>query len=84
MLYGQPVFGGVQDRGQEQELVVSPERLEWLQELQPRVAELARATLKAKMRRGGTGEPVTHRPGHRPRGERCSLQSTPQAPQAVR
>jgi hypothetical protein len=58
-------FGDIQ----EQEFVVSPERLERLRELQRRAAELARAVPKAETekQRGGTEGAPPHRPGYRPR-----------------
>nr|WSX72416.1 hypothetical protein OH826_00130 [Streptomyces sp. NBC_00899]WSX81514.1 hypothetical protein OH826_51365 [Streptomyces sp. NBC_00899] len=71
-LYEQLQFADVDDdgqEGQEQQLVLFPERLEWLRELQRRVGELARDVpkAKAKVRRGGTGSTPLHRPGCRPR-----------------
>jgi len=73
VLYEQLAFGDDadvqedQDDDQEQEFVISPERREWLQELQRRVGELARDVPKAKAtkRRGGTT--ATPPPGYRPR-----------------
>ncbi|AUA08071.1 hypothetical protein GTZ89_42410 [Streptomyces sp. SID8382] len=71
-LYEQLAFGDVagdapedQDDGQEREFVVSPERLEWLRELQRRVGELARDVPKAetKRQRDGTAGTPPHRPG---------------------
>lgn len=54
---------------QEQEFVISPERLEWLQELQRQVGELARDVPKGKVkkRRGGAAATSPYRPGYRPR-----------------
>jgi hypothetical protein len=74
-LYEQLQFADVDEadddgqEGQEQQLVLFPERLEWLRELQRRVGELARDVpkAKAKVRRGGTGSTPLHRPGCRPR-----------------
>ncbi|WUH88697.1 hypothetical protein OG900_38800 [Streptomyces sp. NBC_00433] len=42
---------------QEQQLVLSPERLAWLEEVQRRIGELAREAPNAKKRRGGTAAP---------------------------
>lgn len=75
VLYEQLVFADVvqedQADDQEQEFVISPERLEWLQELQRRVGELAREVRKAKpktsRRPGGAAATLPHRPGYRTR-----------------
>lgn len=77
VLYEQSVFDDLagdvqedQDDDQEQEFVISPERRQWLQELQRRVGELARdapKTKERKQRRGGTRATPPHRSGYRPR-----------------
>ena len=72
-LYEQLAFGDDadvqedQDDEQDQEFVISPERREWLQELQHRVGELARDVPKAKKGRGGSPAASPRRPGYRPR-----------------
>jgi hypothetical protein len=72
-LYEQLQFAdpaGTADDGQEdqeQQLVLSPERLAWLEELQRRIGELAREAPKAMKRRGGAAATPPHRPGYRPR-----------------
>lgn len=54
---------------QEQQMVLSPERLAWLEELQRRIGELARETPKPKSgeHRSETAVPADQRPGYRPR-----------------
>lgn len=70
-LYEQLAFPDPADddqEDQEQKMVLSPERLAWLQELQRRVGERAWEAPKAKAnkRRGGSTSAPSRRPGYRP------------------
>ncbi|MFJ5611091.1 hypothetical protein ACIQCJ_17095 [Streptomyces sp. NPDC093221] len=70
VLHEQPALpdpADTDDDGQEQQLVLSPERLAWLEELRRRIGALARETPKAKPRKrlDGTATPQRH-PGYRP------------------